>query len=727
MEHQAPAGGGLWKGALRHLSLRRESISLRANARAVGERRGRRRAGRLLVGDLSAATYTGAPLNICRPDEDEYDWYACADFNWQVLNSSFSSIVGSTASLQSQIDALSLSTASLAAGSATTYVTVSGDTMTGALTMSGAASYIVSGTSMTTTGGIFSTTLRTSSSLEVVGDATVRGGLTVHNSSITLRDTSGAVYFGASPLTGYVDLAQGSGGKVNVWNPLTVAGASVTFRNATDALNLDVINTAGRAYLNLQAAANNGATLQFKDASVSNGGFISWDNDASLSAASGGSGVMTIGTQIAGQQVLLQTGAGSRALVLDGNLAAHFSGSITALSSATITQSGTTGNANILGFKRDGADTMLWYFANRDLRLFNYGSSVDVLTMPYAGGLALRGATTIAGSSLTITNAGVRMSNDQYASWDNASGAAIAMLGFDSGNRFLINPNGAYNTSINSGGSNVVFGPTSGVNRGSHTGRVVTIDGASASPYKSTLELTMDSQGAGNARIATYDTGASAGNINATILMSGGNNKTGTIALQTSNSGGGLVTGLTVDSSHNVTVPYGLTSSTLTISAGGLNDGAIYGQDIAQSTITLNKLNASGCSSNQVPKYNGSTWACGDDNDSGATACPGGFTEVIAATRRLGCIQTAEEGSDNWRNANEDCFDTYGGRLPTVLEAYTGMNNYVLTDETDDNEWAFEGGGADAEAMYHDADDSLGRPSHQPINNSVAYRCWIPK
>lgn len=47
------------------------------------------------------------------------------------------------------------------------------------------------------------------------------------------------------------------------------------------------------------------------------------------------------------------------------------------------------------------------------------------------------------------------------------------------------------------------------------------------------------------------------------------------------------------------------------LSDGGLKDGVIYGQDIAQSTITLNKLNDSGCNTNEVPKYNGTRWACG--------------------------------------------------------------------------------------------------------------------
>ena len=65
--------------------------------------------------------------------------------------------------------------------------------------------------------------------------------------------------------------------------------------------------------------------------------------------------------------------------------------------------------------------------------------------------------------------------------------------------------------------------------------------------------------------------------------------------------------------------------------------------------------------------------------------CPTGFTRT-----GLGCIQTAEEGSDTIVNAIEDCYDTYGGRLPTSQELTTAINNLALTDETDDSEWVDE-------------------------------------
>ncbi len=68
--------------------------------------------------------------------------------------------------------------------------------------------------------------------------------------------------------------------------------------------------------------------------------------------------------------------------------------------------------------------------------------------------------------------------------------------------------------------------------------------------------------------------------------------------------------------------------------------------------------------------------------------CPSGFTNVKASNNQLGCMQTAEEGSiTSWWDANNDCFTTYGGRLPKSDEWFIAMNNFALTDETDDFEW----------------------------------------
>ncbi|HBA60647.1 MAG TPA: hypothetical protein DCZ92_07480, partial [Elusimicrobia bacterium] len=44
-------------------------------------------------------------------------------------------------------------------------------------------------------------------------------------------------------------------------------------------------------------------------------------------------------------------------------------------------------------------------------------------------------------------------------------------------------------------------------------------------------------------------------------------------------------------------------------------DGTIIAADIALSTISLDRLNQSGCSNGQIPKWNGSVWACAADNN----------------------------------------------------------------------------------------------------------------
>lgn len=110
-------------------------------------------------------------------------------------------------------------------------------------------------------------------------------------------------------------------------------------------------------------------------------------------------------------------------------------------------------------------------------------------------------------------------------------------------------------------------------------------------------------------------------------------------------------------------------------------------------------------------------------------ACPSGFISVESQGRQLGCIQTAERGSATYWAAQQDCFATYGGRLPTTGEWYLAMNNYALTDETDDYEWM-------ADTSYHMTlgfqgilcgSGSITTCSVlSPSTTGIPYRCWIP-
>jgi len=113
--------------------------------------------------------------------------------------------------------------------------------------------------------------------------------------------------------------------------------------------------------------------------------------------------------------------------------------------------------------------------------------------------------------------------------------------------------------------------------------------------------------------------------------------------------------------------------------------------------------------------------------------CPSGFTSVEKRGRQLGCIQNDEQGSKRWENAADDCFDTFGGRLPTNIEWFIAMkNNNLGDDETDDWEWA-----ADHHSdEYHvivggragtGAKDGINSNDHSEDTTARAYRCWIDR
>lgn len=108
-------------------------------------------------------------------------------------------------------------------------------------------------------------------------------------------------------------------------------------------------------------------------------------------------------------------------------------------------------------------------------------------------------------------------------------------------------------------------------------------------------------------------------------------------------------------------------------------------------------------------------------------ACRSGFTRM-----GLGCIQTDEEGSGTWDAAREDCYDTYGGRLPTPFELQAAANNIALTNETDDEEWTSHITHDDGtvECGYQKlnagtADESADF-AEEACGTSEAYRCFIP-
>ncbi len=117
--------------------------------------------------------------------------------------------------------------------------------------------------------------------------------------------------------------------------------------------------------------------------------------------------------------------------------------------------------------------------------------------------------------------------------------------------------------------------------------------------------------------------------------------------------------------------------------------------------------------------------------------CPAGFTAVTAQGRILGCIEdneadyngnaTRNEAGDAalWYDAANYCFTTFGGRLPSLSEWYVAMNNYALTNETDDYEWlddmTYNAG------MQNTVIGNAGITNLSSVFVISQFRCWIPK
>jgi len=143
-------------------------------------------------------------------------------------------------------------------------------------------------------------------------------------------------------------------------------------------------------------------------------------------------------------------------------------------------------------------------------------------------------------------------------------------------------------------------------------------------------------------------------------------------------------------------------------------------------------LNAAGC----IGESTVSTYRCAVEPTETVTtivnveqssitvSCPSGFTEAVIGGRTLGCMETAEEGSNRWDTALQDCWNTYGGRLPTSNEWYVTMYGFSLTDETDDLEWFGDALGGDIH--MRGGTPNLYTVGQDNLTNSNAYRCFIP-
>ncbi len=72
-----------------------------------------------------------------------------------------------------------------------------------------------------------------------------------------------------------------------------------------------------------------------------------------------------------------------------------------------------------------------------------------------------------------------------------------------------------------------------------------------------------------------------------------------------------------------------------------------------------------------------------------------------------------------------DCWNIYGVRYPTSNEWYIAINNYALTDEIDDYEWASDGHDGGKHVIV--GSGSITTHSSSADSTARAYRCFIPK
>jgi hypothetical protein len=108
----------------------------------------------------------------------------------------------------------------------------------------------------------------------------------------------------------------------------------------------------------------------------------------------------------------------------------------------------------------------------------------------------------------------------------------------------------------------------------------------------------------------------------------------------------------------------------------------------------------------------------------GAVTCPAGFTQISSNGLTLGCMQTNYYVTSTltYDAANEYCFDTHGGRLPSVREYAIALNNYALTNE---NTFIWVGDPiSSTEAL---GANGVGSYTNQTFGTGFTYaRCFIP-
>ena len=109
-------------------------------------------------------------------------------------------------------------------------------------------------------------------------------------------------------------------------------------------------------------------------------------------------------------------------------------------------------------------------------------------------------------------------------------------------------------------------------------------------------------------------------------------------------------------------------------------------------------------------------------------ACPSGFVNLKSGNNQIGCLQADERGSNVYETAVNDCYTTYGGRLPSGQEfTIACLNTTGFSNLTDDLETV-------GDMWYHTNWESLvidcdlaPKYSSRAYSASGPYRCFIPR